>query len=537
MRNKLLYILFLFAIFFIVSCTSSIKINSCNINDDCSSSQDCIEGACVDFQYCVDDFDCENQRCINGKCKSVECVVDKDCNDKKCVDFLCTDIEKQLIGSTCYNYGNEECLSGVCITDEIASYCSDTCIDDNQCPSDMNCSGSGVKYCHYGTSSGGDQNGGYGSNCIINGQSDCAESLTCVKNIYNRGKDRCLKTCANDRECYLGYRCVFHEDRAYCTPPKYRSEGELCVKYDGLECKKDSNSCVNLIGNDKYCTQICKDDTDCSEGNICKEFKSGNYCIKPSSSTFGERCDQSSSLQCIEGLICDWQYYQALCTKECSIDQDCGNYYSCSVTYSGEKYCRPAPNNLGDRSGELGESCFEHGDSDCKANMLCLAGSTNNKNAYCTYHCEQDSDCSGDFYCSDPTRTGNKLCVKGPKGKLGSSCINNGCEDGLFCYLKSGRDLTAFCTNYCDNHNEACEREGYYCNDVYRGIYLCTESEPTEPISGNLGDKCPTGSCNSGLNCIFDVDGNFCSQMCDTECPDGFTCLDYDENNKFCYKN
>ena len=533
--DKILYtILFLF----LISCESAnITKDVCLSKEDCSLTEDCIAGKCVEYQYCSIDTDCENKRCINGRCKDVECIIDDEClDDKRCSDFICIDIKKQEIGASCYSYGNSQCLSNYCLIDEFASYCSDTCIDDTQCPNGMKCFGEGVKYCQYGEL-GGDKSGGYGSNCIINGQSDCNDRYTCVKNIYNRGKDRCLKECKKDRECYFGYRCVSSEseEKAYCMPPKYRKEGELCTKYDGLECKNDDNNCILLTESEKFCTRECKDDTSCNDGNICSTFGDKKYCVKSADSTFGKRCDQMGSLQCIDGLVCDWEYHQgALCTKSCLNDAECGAYYSCSLLYNGEKYCRPAPNNLGDRTGILGDNCFEHGDSDCKNNMLCLAGSLNNKHAYCTYHCELDSDCIGDYFCSDPTKTGNKLCVKGKKGELGASCIQSACNQGLFCYKKYSKDLTAYCSKNCETH-ENCEKDGYYCNNVYRTTYLCTEDEPEDIHEGNLGDKCPTGYCKTDLNCIFDPNGNFCSKPCTDSCVDGFECLNYDQNSKFCY--
>lgn len=542
---KIIYILI--TLLFFTSCFKN-AYESCKKNSDCPFESECIENECIFFTPCFNSADCGNyENCIDGKCKISECMSESQCGeDENCVDFKCVSIQKKSVGETCYDFGNDECYSGYCLSDLNGSYCSEVCSEHDDCPNNMACNPlyADFYFCQYGERNGGDQTGGYNSNCEINGQSDCAPQYTCVRNIYNRNQDRCLPQCYSDDDCYLNFDCVYHNDgNAYCMPPKYRHTGELCMLYNGLECIDENDVCIALSPNEKYCSKTCSNHEECGENNYCKPYPNGlNYCLIEASSQFGEKCDLGGSLQCEENYQCYSNINTIpFCTKECQNDLECGDYFSCSVTVDGKKLCLPAANGLGNRTGSLGESCYVHGDSDCLTNMFCLSGFSGNEKAYCTYHCQENSDCSENYHCADPTRTGNKVCVKGNQGELGSNCANETCNNGLYCHIEHSLDYTGFCTKSCEIPNEACDVEGYYCNQVYTNYYICTNEEPTNTSQGNIGDLCPNGyrDCQSGLNCIFDPNGNFCSQKCSEGvlCPDGFSCNIYDESNSFCYKN
>jgi hypothetical protein len=396
------------------------------------------------------------------------------------------------------------------------------------------------KSCIYKDSGEGDHQGGYGSNCEINGQTDCMDFYTCVKNINDRNEDRCLMDCVTSNDCYQGYECLRHSDNNYyCIPPSNKTTGELCNQFNGLECQNADDSCIKIAdGYEKFCTKECELDIDCTNGTTCKEFNDKKYCMYNPTSNLGETCADNGNEQCKDDLICDFNYSRGpICTKECLSDLECSAYNSCSITYNNEKLCRPAINGLGDRTGELASECYEHGDSDCKEDFLCLSSSIDDKDAFCTKHCETNDECGENFHCANTTKTGSKLCVKGMVGELGSNCYNESCNQGLFCNFSQLNDYTATCTRTCDSIGEECsEKSGFYCNKIYDNFNLCLNQAP-ENI-GNLGDKCPNGKCIEGLNCIYDIEGNFCSQPCDNEiniCPENFACLQYDEIHNFCY--
>jgi hypothetical protein len=269
---------------------------------------------------------------------------------------------------------------------------------------------------------------------------------------------------------------------------------------------------------------------------IFRKLLRGKFCMNNASSGLSETCAASGNEECYEGLICDYNYSRgSVCTKECNLDEDCSSYSSCSLTFSGEKLCRPAMNGIGDRTGILGDSCFDYGDSDCQYGFLCLSSSIDDRDAFCTNKCQTDAECGDGFYCYDIFRDGNSLCVKGEKGKLGSSCYNRSCENENFCNISKENDYTATCTKLCDNVGEECDTEGYYCNKVSENYNICLENIPQS--EGALGDLCMDTACEFALNCIYDENGNFCSQRCSANapCPIGFECNVYDENNSFCY--
>ncbi|MBN2693901.1 hypothetical protein JXR93_04490 [bacterium] len=537
-------LILLLPILLFLGCVSE-PINSCKTNSDCFLGV-CVDGICQDDEVCENESDCENGNfCINGKCREGECVQDSHCNsDEICINFTClSQIERKGTGESCANYNDAECLSQYCIQDEFGAYCSTVCNSDSECPSHMICEPlyGNTTFCRYGFRDVGDYSGGYGSSCDLHGESDCQTDLTCVQNIENRDISKCLPTCLSDNDCYLGYECRYHSDGIpYCMPPKYRSTGELCAIYGGLECINSDDLCIAIHDSEPVCTRVCNVSEECGSDYSCFD----GYCLKTLKSGFGERCDVSGSYQCDEELFCDFSSSRvAVCTKECENDLSCGDYFSCSVTIDGQRLCRAASNGLGDRDGLLGDSCSQHGDSDCSEPMLCLSGFEGNEKAYCTMHCDNDSDCGDNFYCGDPTRTGHNICVKGVRGEMGAGCSNSYCNSGLFCKTDNVKDLTAFCTKVCSTVGEEClEKDGYFCNQIYSNFNICLDKEPTIITKGEIGDACPNGyrDCQEGLSCIFDFSlGSICSKECsDSElCPDGTECRVYNEVYSFCYRS
>jgi len=546
MYKSILFIIMLF-VFNFSSCiirSESNNNNSCIFDTDCEGDSFCNDNKCEKYIVCINSSECfDNENCIDNKCKKRHCMNDDECGkDEYCLeDFNCIHIPKIKVGESCLDYGSLECKSGNCIADEYRVFCTKNCETNNECPDSMLCGEyyDGLHYCLYSDTSEGDHLGVYGSNCSLHGDSDCIDIYKCVKNINNRKKDKCLNSCDSNIDCYDGYLCSFNNDNnsSFCLPPANKEEGELCNKFNGLECRNQDNNCIQITESyEKYCTKECLTDEDCHNNSLCKEFSSGKYCMLPRTADLGESCKNAGSEECKEGLICDMAYSRgALCTKPCESDSECPDYNSCTLTYTAERLCRPAINGLGNRNGTLGTSCYLHGDSDCEKDLLCLTSSLDDKNAFCTYHCNEDIDCEENYHCANTTKTSNKLCVKGNRGELGANCYNESCNTDLFCNINQSNDYTATCTRTCDLIGEACEKEGYYCNKLYDNFNICINKKPES--EGNLGDKCPNGNCINGLNCIYDEMGNFCSQPCsnDNLCPDGFICNEYDENHSFCY--
>ena len=430
-----------------------------------------------------------------------------------------------------------ECLEGQCIADEYRFFCTKQCQTDDQCPEYMYCGNFGnEKKCIYRDTNEGDGQGIQYSDCSIHGQSDCMSIFTCVNNINNRNESKCLKECQTDYDCAKDYKCIINGDKSYCIPPANKKTGEICNRFGNTECKNLEDTCITITQNyEKFCTRECTDNNDCPDNTVCKEIDNKKYCLANGVSDIGETCKNSGTMECKDGLICDTEYLRgALCTKECENDNECPPYNSCSITYDDKKLCRPAINGLGDRTKEIGMSCKNHGDSDCKENLFCLTASIDDDRAFCTKHCEINEDCPQNYHCANTFGNSHKVCVKGNKGELGANCYNESCNQGLFCNLTQLKDYTAICTRTCETIGEECEKEGYYCNEISNNFKICLDKKPV--LKGKLGEPC--GQCIDGLLCIYDDSGNFCSQRCseDNPCPEGFACQNYDENNLFCYK-
>jgi MYXO-CTERM domain-containing protein len=128
---------------------------------------------------------------------------------------------------------------------------------------------------------------------------------------------------------------------------------------------------------------------------------------------------------------------------------------------------------------------------------------------YCTRSCGTDSDCGNPdrFHCRDG------MCIRGPLGGIGDSCVvNDDCRGDSFC---AARDGVTWCTSFC-SEAEPC-LEGFDCVDI-GGASVCA------PSRGVVGDSCVAPEdCISGV-CTT---AGYCTRVCgpDSACPGPFECV------------
>ncbi|MGB9600052.1 MAG: hypothetical protein ACPL7I_05830 [Myxococcota bacterium] len=173
-----------------------------------------------------------------------------------------------------------------------------------------------------------------------------------------------------------------------------------------------NKACRLKYGSLKSCTT----DKDCNSNEVCRRFTSfdgmyeKNACMTPipDGLPFGSSCNpQTLEPKCINDLCSD----DAICTRFCLTDSDCGSNMKCDVTHArlsngGELYfmgCRPDK-----KRGGLGDPC-PSGWLDCEYNYFCY---NDGEVSFCTKACDINNpqDCAPpENVCKDVNQ--NYICV------------------------------------------------------------------------------------------------------------------------------
>ena len=179
--------------------------------------------------------------------------------------------ELRGLGEICE--ADEDCRSGICFTEESASYCSADCEADSDCSDGFHCRAAAPgepERCVRGN------RGGVGSACIHN--PDCADGLFCA----DRGDVRwCTSFCASDEECPSDFMCVEVDAAAgisICVPDS-GVVGATCTGPE--ECI--SGVCeATGVGGETICTRECSADAPCAPGYECRRSDdgAGAYCSR-----------------------------------------------------------------------------------------------------------------------------------------------------------------------------------------------------------------------------------------------------------------
>jgi hypothetical protein len=283
------------------------QCSPCSTNDDCRrggfSENRCIVNTCATCQFKGETF-----------C-STPCLDDAACVRSYGTGFVCNDVADptgptrkycmpqrgscqgglKRLGEACDGNGALDCLTGVCVTAGITSFCSNSCTKDSQCgDTRYRCCESSVNGydCAPAKRSGDGPASGMGICSPIGGLfgDDCTpgrppcQSGTCL----DLGTARLCSTTCVDGTCPVGFACRqavragSTDGVAVCFPSGGGVAGSSCTFgpaacEQGLCLRKDSGP---------ICTQPCMSDGDCPTDWKCDvlatvDSRSVQACVPP----------------------------------------------------------------------------------------------------------------------------------------------------------------------------------------------------------------------------------------------------------------
>ncbi len=417
---------------------------SCKRDSDCDSTkrEECIfvaDSQSTAGAYCSQPFtdgsntgyvceqhgDCRTNLCPENKICSMPCERDKDCPR----GYVCEDLSFDINGNVVKLKG---CLS------RYYSYgrMGDICNENMQCREGLFCTNDDINL----------PSAICTKECI--GSEDCIDNYECrLDDIYSSGKMLCLpilqpRDCVLDSECPSDKACsIFvNAQKEYsisCTEGKEGNDSleECSFATTSIGCKNNMctfyNYCDRFCNSKADCTKdylrcdysplkmmdgslrftlacrinngslkSCTTDNDCISPEVCRRFISfdgyfeKNACMTPipGGQPFGASCNpQTVEPKCLTDLCSD----DAICTKFCLSDSDCGENMKCDVTHarmSGGKElyfmgCRPEK-----KRGQLGDPC-PSGWLDCEYNLFCY---NDGERSFCTKSCDVNNpdDCA-----------------------------------------------------------------------------------------------------------------------------------------------
>lgn len=298
--------------------------------------------------------------------------------------------------------------------------------------------------------------------------------------------------------------------------------GESCGTCpDGRTCNQEGQceqGCVpdcegRCCGSDG-CGAACPDT--CSGGTVCDEITC--RCAEPEGPP-GAPCphgDQDCSQQ---WPVCLVGHLPPICSRECSVDADCGEGNCCHRMPSGKKYCFALSDCYG--IAQAGEPCpFGNVNADaqyCDEGLACLGFAADGGNGYCpsghALECTQlpaqwNPDCAFD-------KCGASFCA--------AECGDErSCPEGHFdydvsgvCYCVPDRQGSALCTDPIENTE--CP-EGEKCMPIAGRFSQCVEEGELGP-----GEECgqDLGSCIEGHMCASSGGPSTCMRVCDYDADTG----------------
>lgn len=316
----------------VVGCISTQPAPPCSIDDDCDDAR-CVEGRCAPYD-CDADADCAADAvCVARTC--VDCREDVDCD----VGLFCE--EGQCLSSGALDcFEDADCPSATICRDR---QCLPTCDDGSACPSGE---------CVAGACPGCLEDSDCGDGACVEGScrhsceanSDCREEERCIA-------DRCVAPCGvGARTCNLIISRLIGASLEELSPPLPRValsgcqiSGEalvsgLCDGSDLLEKPRICDPCLASLGGCLGACEggdcLCEDSDDCPAGRVC----SAGICAP---------CQLTEECGC--GQFCSY----GLCRDGCVDDASCGPGLQCL-----EGRCSECGGGV---SCPEGERCYEDG--------------------------------------------------------------------------------------------------------------------------------------------------------------------------------
>jgi V8-like Glu-specific endopeptidase len=275
-----------------------------------------------------------------------------------------------------------------------------------------------------------------------------------------------------------------------------------------------SEECVGVLCGDtsagRICTQVCdplRPGLGCPPGLYCDNSGGcDGRCVPLGAEepgTLGYDADCTADHECASLFCVDPGDGRRRCLDPCRGDAGlCLSGEACAATPGACGACVPAAIVRGERG--IGEPCST--DEECGSRKCFDDGGV----SYCSRECMDDEACGEGFHC----RAAAMACVRGPRGAVGSGCVENAdCGDGNLCAARGDvRWCTAFCEGDCPT--------GFDCVPV-------GDSMVCSPGAALVGEACTVAEdCLSGL-CVDTPAGRTCTRLCDAmaPCETGLECV------------
>ncbi|RJO71300.1 MAG: hypothetical protein C4523_04635 [Myxococcales bacterium] len=332
---------------------------------------------------------------------------------------------------------NEECESGLCLTDGLSNFCSDVCdAETAPCPDGMDCIDGGEELGMICTPTAatlpGDASVEAYKPCNVN--EDCADSLC----LYMGGQwSFCAVNCAENDASACG-------DCGECI---YASEelGYVCVPVGPGEFADDCLypfDCQERVCFNEYCTGECEitggrgANDNCPDGMTCAEADIDYLlCFKDEelNKEFGEEC--AYDFECASGVCFTLDFEDpATCNLDCSLDGAlCPDTFACANLGTEENpFTRCIPADQTDRP--FG--------AECEYNYNCASGACVDGfcNQSCTFNARSANDsCPDDYTCI--FISGGFHCIE--TAQIGVQGEDDPCAKNYEC-------ATGLCQNYAE---------------------------------------------------------------------------------------
>ena len=361
--------------------------------------------------------------------------------------------------------GEDDDCDGV--VDGTAAGASGTsCTDDSECEPGEACLGpSGNRTCvlpsaDIGAWCGSDfGNCSHGTTACVDGQLQCAASITGTEDDCNGQDDNCDSVI--DGSVSNGAETDCTDDSDACT------SGEVCLPVGVDPAGQDDSR--------RVCVPTCTGDADCSGGRVClpSTISTEDVCVIPPQDASGD-CDVPPAVDPAEGV--------SACTA--GILQCEGGVVLCA----GSHWPAPGPDTCGVDANCDGEVDFEHDPSDIRNCGSCGNDCTAGRSPFAVWDCLD----SGSGY----------------------ECVRTGCVDG---FIECGGTNPDDCETACTVNGtgeELCNTLDDDCNCYADNAEPVAEDRPVVPTSAEV---CGVAAAATDPGCL----GRAAGGTVDITCVDG----------------
>lgn len=391
---------------------------------------------------------------------------------------------------------------------------------------------------------------GVGKVCTKGG-GECAEGLTCFKDINIDAPGFCtIITCTGHAICGSGSMCAPIVEGEYCLPISCLETLDSFCKADegndvgvGKACSLGGGECPQgtICGLESdmllppFCTildctstAMCGTDAECQpvaeEGRLicvpsrCLDDSPEGSCLGDEGNDIGigRACSQGIG-ECPEGTVCGLDFdedWHAICTIiDCTSNASCGSDAACQPIV-GQQYLACLPRRcieeeevcIGDELGNnygVGAACTTGGE-ECRFVSQCLSDYYPGAPSICTY-----IDCAENWMCGE-----DAFCIQ---GEAYTACLPERCVEKRLpdCQPDEGNETGV---------GSPCSLGGGEC--PFPTLCLVDILEDAPPICSIL-DCTSDEQCGTGATCFSEDDFGVCTP---DRCLDEITCSGITEN-------